>query len=278
MRVSSGPAWNARAAEGTSIDHMREQLLKLERPLNPLIESGDVQRSLVRAPTWGMNTPSGGVVIVSMAPWNEREISTAEAQGRMMGAWSQIPELRVFTFMRSGISRHGGGQPVQFVLGGTNYDELIEWRDIVLRRAMENPRLTRVDSDLKETQPQLQVRIDQDRAAALGISTQTIGETLQTMMSERVVTTYVVDGEEYDVVLNAKLDVSANLGGDRRQVDADARQVDVAFAAQQPAVEHPADQTRAIFLQNFEVDESIVYGNRITDLQHINQFAIVNVN
>ncbi len=126
-----------------------------------------------------------------------------------MGAWSQIPELRVFTFMRSGISRHGGGQPVQFVLGGTNYDELIEWRDIVLRRAMENPRLTRVDSDLKETQPQLQVRIDQDRAAALGISTQTIGETLQTMMSERVVTTYVVDGEEYDVVLHAKEDQRA---------------------------------------------------------------------
>lgn len=193
-----------RAAEGTSLEHMKEQVYKLEAPLKPLIESGDVQRALVRAPIWGDTAPNGGIVIVSMAPWNERETSTNEALGRMMGAWSQVPEVRTFAFMRSGISRHGGGQPVQFVLGGTNYDELMRWRDIVLARARQNPSLTRVDSDLKETQPQLNVRIDHDRAAALGVSVEAIGSTLRTMMSEQAVTTYVVDGEEYDVVLQGK--------------------------------------------------------------------------
>ena len=175
----------------------------------PLVESGDIQRALVRAPTWGSTAPNGGIIIVSMAPWNKRDISTAEAQGRMMGAWSQAPDVRVFTFMRSGISRHGGGQPVQFVLGGTNYEELARWRDLILRKARQNPGLTRVDSDLKETQPQLLIRIDKDRAAAIGVSVETIGQTLQTMMSEKVVTTYVVDGEEYDVVLQAKDDQRA---------------------------------------------------------------------
>lgn len=193
-----------RAAEGTSVDHMAVQMEKLEAPLLPLIESGDVQRALVRAPSWGGTAPSGGVVIVTMAPWGEREISTADARIRMMRAWSQIPEVSAFTFMRSGISRHGGGQPVQFVLGGTDYEELAEWRDLILRRAAENPGLTRIDSDLKETQPQLLVRIDKDRAAALGVSVQDVGNTLKTMMSEQVVTTYVVDGEEYDVVVQGK--------------------------------------------------------------------------
>jgi multidrug efflux pump len=80
---------------------------------------------------------------------------------------------------------------------------------VILRKARQNPRLTRVDSDLKETQPQLLIRIDQDRAAALGVSVETIGQTLQTMMSEKVVTTYVVDGEEYDVVLQARDDQRA---------------------------------------------------------------------
>jgi multidrug efflux pump len=122
----------------------------------------------------------------------------------MMAAWSQFPDVRVFTFMRSGISRHGGGQPVQFVIGGTNYEELARWRDVILRKARQNPGLSRVDSDLKETQPQLLIRIDQERAAAIGVSVETIGQTLQTMMSEKVVTTYVVDGEEYDVVLQAR--------------------------------------------------------------------------
>jgi len=198
-----------KAAEGTNIDYMTDQIKKLERPLMPLVESGDIQRALVRAPSWGQTAPNGGIIIISMAPWGKREISTAEAQGRMMAAWSQLPDVRVFTFMRSGISRHGGGQPIQFVLGGTNYEELARWRDVILRKARQNPGLSRVDSDLKETQPQLLVRIDQERAAAIGVSVETIGQTLQTMMSEKVITTYVVDGEEYDVVLQAKDDQRA---------------------------------------------------------------------
>jgi multidrug efflux pump len=193
-----------RAAEGTSVEHMREQFLELERPLMSLVETGNAQRVLVRAPIWGSTAPNGGIIIVSMAPWSERSMSTAEARGLTMGAWSQIPEVRVFAFMRSGISRHGGGQPIQFVLGGSNYEELMRWRDIVIEAAAKNRGLIRVDSDLKESQPQLIVRIDQARAAALGVSVQAIGQTLKTMMSEQVVTTYVVDGEEYDVVLQGK--------------------------------------------------------------------------
>ena len=103
----------------------------------------------------------------------------------------------------------GGGVPVQLVIGGPNYDELARWRDIIIERASENPGLVRLDSDLRETQPQVLVRVDTDRAASLGITARSIGSTLQTMMSERQVTTYVVDGEEYDVVLQARPDQRA---------------------------------------------------------------------
>ena len=199
------------AAEGTNVSHMLEQVKKLEQPLQPFIDSGDVQRSLVRSPMWGATSPDSGIFIVSMAPWDVREISTAEVQSRVMAAWSQIPEVRTFSFMRSGISRDGGGQPIQFVIGGSDYDELARWRDIILQRARQNPNLTRLDSDLKETQPQLMVRIDQDRAAALGVSVQNIGQTLRTMMGEQVVTNYVVDGEEYDVVLHARAEQRATV-------------------------------------------------------------------
>ena len=123
--------------------------------------------------------------------------------------WEEIPDVRVTAFINNGRGGGGGGgggggQPVQLVLGGPNYDELARWRDIIIATASENPGLTRLDSDLRETQPQVLVRVDTDRAASLGITARSIGSTLQTMMSERQVTTYVVDGEEYDVVLQAK--------------------------------------------------------------------------
>src|SRR5690606_18208325 len=96
------------------------------------------------------------------------------------------------------------GQPLQVVLGGPSYEELVEWRDRMMARMEENPNLLSVDSDYKETRPQMRVGIDHARAADLGVSVQEIGRTLETMMGSRRVTTFVDDGEEYDVVLQAR--------------------------------------------------------------------------
>src|SRR6185295_20353083 len=126
--------------------------------------------------------------------------------------WEDIPDMRITAFINNGQrggGGGGGGQPVQIVLGGSNYEELARWRDIIIAGASVNPGLTRLDSDLRETQPQVLVRVDTDRAASLGVSARSIGSTLQTLMSERQITTYVVDGEEYDVVLQAKQDQRA---------------------------------------------------------------------
>ncbi len=192
------------ADEGTSFEYMVQQMIEIEKPLLPLVASGDIQRSLVGVPGFGGGGTNSGIVIVSLVPSQQRTITTDQVMSSMMAAWNEVPGVRAFPFMRSGMSRHGGGQPVQFVLGGSTYAELAQWRDIMLERMAQNPAFIRVDADLKETQPQVVVRIDKNRAAELGVSVQNIGRTLAAMMSERRVTTYVVEGEEYDVVLQAK--------------------------------------------------------------------------
>jgi len=95
------------------------------------------------------------------------------------------------------------GQRYQLVLGGPDYDELAEWRDRVLARMEENPGIMDPDSDYKETRPQMRVEIDRARAADLGVSVNEIGRTLETMMGSRRVTTFVEDGEEYEVMVQA---------------------------------------------------------------------------
>jgi multidrug efflux pump len=196
-------AW-IRGPEGASYPYMKERMREMEAALLPLVESKDVVQVLAVVPAWGSSAVNSGIVLATMAPWGERNKSTAEAMGEVSARWAQIPGVRAFPFMRSGLARGGGGQPVQFVLGGTTYEELARWRDLILERARGNPGLVRVDSDYKETQPQLMVRTNRDRAAALGVSGQSIGRTLQTMMGERRITTYIDRGEEYDVILQAK--------------------------------------------------------------------------
>jgi multidrug efflux pump len=72
---------------------------------------------------------------------------------------------------------------------------------LILKAAYDNPKILRPVIDLKETQPQLQVHIDRQRAADLGVSVGNIGRTLETLLGEREVTTFLQRGEEYDVLL-----------------------------------------------------------------------------
>lgn len=191
--------------EGASFSFMQKQLRQLEETVNPHVESGAVLQYLVFLPGWGAaESVNSAVALVTMAPWEERTISTADLMSSLSEEWQDIPGIRAFPFMRSGLQRSGGGQPVQFVLGGSSYEELAEWRDVVLEKAEAYPGLTRIQTDYKETRPQLIVDIDKTRAADLGVSIQSIGRTLQTMMSERRVTTYIDGGEEYDVILQAE--------------------------------------------------------------------------
>ena len=191
--------------EGASFQFMQSQLRLLEDTIDPFVESGDVDIYLVFLPGWGAaESVNSAVVLVILAPWQERKMTTKQVMNKLSQAWQQIPGIRAFPFMRSGLQRHGGGQPLQLVLGGSTYEELAVWRDIILERAAENPLLSRVQADYKETKPQLLVEVDKTRAADVGVSVLDIGRTLQTMMSERRITTFVNDGAESDVIVQAR--------------------------------------------------------------------------
>jgi len=184
----------------------------VEDHMMPVVESGDIERVLLFLPGWGSaEAVNSAVALVIMPDWNERRIPTREAMNYFIQGLNGIPGIQGFPFMRSGLQRRGGGQPLQFVLRGSTYNELAEWRDIILARMAEDGRFVREQTDYKETKPQLLIEVDKVRAADLGVSIENIGRTLQTMMSERRVTTYVDGGEEYDVILQAQDDQRASV-------------------------------------------------------------------
>lgn len=184
--------------EGASFESNTENLRKIEAVLMPYRESGEASRVLVRSPGFGGNA---GIAIIGAAPWDERERSTFALMDEITAQLSDIPDVRAFGVMRSGIGGGGLGRPVQFVLKGDTYENLVAWRDTLMEKAAENPNLIRLDSDYKETSPQLLVNIDRDRAADLGVSISDIGRTLETMLGQRRVSTYLDRGEEYDVIM-----------------------------------------------------------------------------
>ncbi|MGE0855927.1 MAG: efflux RND transporter permease subunit, partial [Hyphomicrobiaceae bacterium] len=119
---------------------------------------------------------------------------------------ADLPGVRAFPDMRQGFGR-AVQKPVQFVVGGGTYEELARWRDILNEKiAQSNPGLEGVDWDYKETKPQIDVRIDYDRAAELGVSVVEVGRTLETMLGSRKITTYIEAGKEYNVIVEGERD------------------------------------------------------------------------
>jgi multidrug efflux pump subunit AcrB len=75
---------------------------------------------------------------------------------------------------------------------------------LILSTTSENPNMIDVDHDYKETKPQLQVVIDRNRAGDLGVSIEAISRTLESKLGSRRVTTFIEDGEEYDVLVEGE--------------------------------------------------------------------------
>tara|TARA_R110002050_G_scaffold112790_3_gene227249 strand:- start:11536 stop:12789 length:1254 start_codon:yes stop_codon:yes gene_type:complete len=139
------------------------------------------------------------MAIIVLEDWAERR-SANEIIVDIRSRLSDLAGIRAFPIMRQAFGR-GVGKPVQFVIGGPSYEELAQWRDIMIEKAKENHKLIGLDHDYQETKPQLRVVIDRERAADLGVSISHIGRTLESMLGSRLVTTFMRDGEEYDVIV-----------------------------------------------------------------------------
>jgi multidrug efflux pump len=190
--------------EGASFAYTLKHVEQIERLLQRYLDSGEAVA--VFATVGGSQRPAVGNVanvFMRLAPWEQRERKQQEIAAEVFPLVASIPGVRAFALNPASLGQRGFQPPVQFVIGGPDYETLVQWRDVFLERARQNPRLVNLDHNFKETKPEIRVEIDRRRAADLGVSIAAVGRTIETMLGSREVTTYVVGGQEYKVLLQA---------------------------------------------------------------------------
>ena len=195
------------APEGASLDYTRDRVKEIERAILPLQEQGLVGSTLSQvAPGFARPSPvNEGLVIVRLVPWEQRNQSQQDIVRQLTPKVSNFPGARVSVVNPPAFGGAGGfGQPIQFVLGGPDYETLRGWRDTVMQKAQETGKFVNLDSNYRESQPDIRVQIDRQRAADLGVSVEDIGRTLQLMFGETEVSTFVSRGDEYPVIMRAR--------------------------------------------------------------------------
>ena len=206
------------APDGASLDYTLKYIKAAEQIVMQDVERGDALRVLGRSGSWGGGSDvNTGMVFAPLEVWSNRDRTANEIVAGWNRELSQLPGVQSFAFAPGAWSLGQSNRPLAIVLGGVDYDELAEWRDIVIREAEKLPGLSNLESDYRERKPKIDVRINRDRAADLGVSLSNIGRTLETILGSRVVTTYIDGGEEYNVILQG--------ADERRQTPSDLESI-----------------------------------------------------
>ncbi len=154
----------------------------------------------------GQNT---GMAFIKLKDWSKRKSPDRSADaiiGRAMGYLSNIKEAQVFAFNLPPIPELGTANGFDFFLldrGGIGHEKLMAARNQLLGMAAQDPTLVRVRPNGMEDTPQLDIKIDYEKALAQGLSIADINNTLATAWGSSYVNDFVDRGRIKKVYMQA---------------------------------------------------------------------------
>jgi multidrug efflux pump len=147
----------------------------------------------------GSNSALAGFVL---KPWSERSRSTNQVlQQELQPKLGEITGLNVFALVPPSLPSAGGDGGGEFLIGGVGSLELLsELADEILNRAYASKRFIFLDKDLKIDKPRIEVNIDRDKAAMLGIDMRTLAADMAAMLSGGYTNRFAMQNRSYRVI------------------------------------------------------------------------------
>ena len=196
-----------KAPQGSGFNFTKSKAEEIEAMLLPELGKGEYRKLIMRVPGFGKSSKqvNSGFIIVLLEDWSKRKRHGVKILRESFAKIGRVPGVLAFSVMPQGIRTGGVESPVQFVVLGNTYEQLIEWKKIIKREARKNLGLSSIQDDFDLNKPQLNVQINQKKAADLGVSTEDIGRTIETIFGSKTVTKFTQDGKEYSIILQGDI-------------------------------------------------------------------------
>ncbi|MDD5175640.1 MAG: efflux RND transporter permease subunit [Sterolibacterium sp.] len=152
---------------------------------------------------------NSGIAFVTLKDWSERKgdaLGVNAIAARAMAKFSQIKDGFVFAFAPPSAPELGTSTGYSFFLTdtvGLGHEALLQVRNQLLGSAAQNPLLAKVRPAGMEDTPQLRVEVDNQKAAALGLTTNDINETLALAWGGRYIDDFIDRGRVKRVYVQA---------------------------------------------------------------------------
>jgi multidrug efflux pump len=191
------------APEGSTLEYTDRYMRQIEAKLLPLPERQGLFTA-VGLGAGGPGTVTNGFIFLNLKPRGEREKSQQQIVGEMFPQLLGIPGVLAFLINPPSLGGRFSSSPVEYVLEGDSYEELSRAVGTMMAKATELGYLINLDTDLRLNKPQLDISIDRERAAGLGVSVTDIGSTLETFLGGRAVSEFKRGTKQYDVIAQMK--------------------------------------------------------------------------
>lgn len=154
----------------------------------------------------GGNSANNGRFLIRLKPRNQRHETANTIIQQLQPQLSNIAGLRIYLQNIPTISI-GGKQTkssYQFTLQDSNTTELNQWANTFYTKIARIPFLQNVASDLQFTGPQVQVNVNRDQAAALGVTVSQIETALLNAYGSHQVSSIYTAADTYQVILEVE--------------------------------------------------------------------------
>jgi len=192
--------------EGSSFEYTQKRAIDVEQRLIPLLksENSPYNRFLMIVP--GFGTDNSFLIIALLDNWKNREQNSQIVMRQAIGKIVTVPQALAFPISPQSIRVSSYNKPVQMVIYGNTYEELKEIQTKVINMLRRNRNLSRIESDYTTNKPEVKLEINKNKAKDLGISSQAIGQTLETLYGGKTVTKFNKLGKEYPIILQQYLE------------------------------------------------------------------------
>ena len=151
-------------------------------------------------------TPNAGRLAITLKPRNARSARVDAVIARLKDAVAGIPGMNVYFQATQDIqiSTRSSRAQYQYTLVGSDAAEVLEWADKLARKLRGDPALREVASEAQEGGPRVNVDVDREQAGRLGVSMQSITDTLNDAFGQRQISTIYGQANQYRVILEAQ--------------------------------------------------------------------------
>jgi multidrug efflux pump len=151
-----------------------------------------------------ITSPNGGFGGMVTKPWSERKKTAQQLLVESTGPLSKIAGIRVIPLTPPALPG-GGNFPVDFVIASPGEpQQLVQFANQLVQKAMTSGIFIYADSDLKYDQPQAEVVFDRDKVRAQGVDLSQAGQDLSTLLGGNYVNRFSIQGRSYKVIPQVK--------------------------------------------------------------------------